>query len=78
MKYAIIQSGGKQYRCVEGAAVEVDRLPVDAGATLEQAFEVAVPPGPAGELVTHIVFTARTEPAGDEQRFEMTFLRPSR
>ena len=33
MKYAIIQSGGKQYRCVEGSAVEVDRLPVEAGAT---------------------------------------------
>ena len=33
MKYAIIQSGGKQYRCEEGATVEVDRLPVEAGAT---------------------------------------------
>jgi large subunit ribosomal protein L21 len=33
MKYAIIQSGGKQYRCVEGTAIEVDRLPGDAGAT---------------------------------------------
>ena len=32
MKYAIIRSGGKQYRCVEGAAIEVDRLPVEAGA----------------------------------------------
>jgi large subunit ribosomal protein L21 len=32
MKYAIIQSGGKQYRCEEGATVEVDRLPVEAGA----------------------------------------------
>ena len=33
MKYAIIRSGGKQYRCVEGAAIEVDCLPVEAGAT---------------------------------------------
>jgi large subunit ribosomal protein L21 len=33
MKYAIIRSGGEQYRCVEGAAIEVDRLPVEAGAT---------------------------------------------
>ncbi len=32
MKYAIIQSGGKQYRCEEGATLEVDRLPVEAGA----------------------------------------------
>ena len=33
MKYAIIRSGGKQYRCVEGGAIEVDRLPIEAGAT---------------------------------------------
>ena len=32
MKYAIVQSGGKQYRCEEGATLEVDRLPVEAGA----------------------------------------------
>jgi large subunit ribosomal protein L21 len=37
MKYAIIQSGGKQYRCEEGGTVEVDRLPLDAGA--EHAFQ---------------------------------------
>ncbi len=35
MKYAIVQSGGKQYRCEEGAILEVDRLPVEAGATHE-------------------------------------------
>ena len=32
MKYAIIQSGGKQYRCEEGGTVEVDRLPAEPGA----------------------------------------------
>lgn len=31
MKYAVIESGGKQYRAVEGATIEVDRLPVEAG-----------------------------------------------
>ncbi len=31
MRYAIVESGGKQYRAVEGRAIEVDRLPVDAG-----------------------------------------------
>ena len=31
MKYAIVESGGKQYRAVEGATLEVDRLPVAAG-----------------------------------------------
>jgi large subunit ribosomal protein L21 len=32
MKYAIIRSGGRQFRVEEGGAVEVDRLPVEAGA----------------------------------------------
>lgn len=35
MKYAIVESGGKQYRAVEGSTIEVDRLPVQAGETLE-------------------------------------------
>ena len=29
MKYAIVESGGKQYKAVEGATIEVDRLLVD-------------------------------------------------
>jgi len=31
MKYAIVESGGKQYKAVEGETIEVDRLPVEAG-----------------------------------------------
>ena len=31
MKYAIVESGGKQYRAVEGDFIEVDRLPVETG-----------------------------------------------
>ena len=31
MRYAIVESGGKQYKAVEGEPIEVDRLPVDAG-----------------------------------------------
>ena len=31
MKYAIIESGGKQYKAVEGGTIEVDRLPVETG-----------------------------------------------
>ncbi len=29
MKYAIIESGGKQYRVEEGSTIEVDHLPVE-------------------------------------------------
>jgi len=43
MKYAIIESGGKQYRAVEGGVLEVDRLPVETGASvkLEQTLLIA-------------------------------------
>ena len=31
MKYAIIESGGKQYRAVEGSTIEVDRMDAEIG-----------------------------------------------
>jgi len=31
MKYAIVESGGKQFKAVEGGLIEVDRLPAEAG-----------------------------------------------
>jgi len=31
MKYAIVESGGKQYRAVEGGFIEVDRLNIEVG-----------------------------------------------
>ncbi len=43
MKYAIVESGGKQYKAVEGGLLEVDRLPDEPGATvkLEQVLLLA-------------------------------------
>jgi large subunit ribosomal protein L21 len=43
MKFAIVESGGKQYRAVEGGTLEVDRLPVETGANikLEQVLLLA-------------------------------------
>ncbi len=40
MKYAILESGGKQYRAVEGETIELDRLPIPAGqeVTLDQVL----------------------------------------
>ena len=34
MKYAIVESGGKQYKAVEGESIAVDRLPVEPGEML--------------------------------------------
>ncbi len=35
MKYAIVQSGGKQYKAVEGATIDVDRLPLEVGKKMD-------------------------------------------
>jgi len=35
MKYAIVESGGKQYKAVEGGTIEVDLLQIEAGKTLK-------------------------------------------
>ena len=49
MKYVIVESGGKQFRAVEGGTIEVDRLPVESGARvkLEQVLLLA-----DGETIT--------------------------
>jgi|SRR5450756_116027 large subunit ribosomal protein L21 len=35
MKYAIVESGGKQFRAVEGNTIEVDRLAIEVGQPVE-------------------------------------------
>jgi large subunit ribosomal protein L21 len=35
MKYAIVESGGKQYRAVEGSTIEVDLLDVEVDASID-------------------------------------------
>jgi large subunit ribosomal protein L21 len=35
MKYVILESGGKQFRAIEGGTIEVDRLPLETGAMIK-------------------------------------------
>lgn len=35
MKYAIVEDGGKQYRAVEGATIDVDRFPAEEGEQID-------------------------------------------
>ncbi len=35
MKYAIVEDGGKQYKAVEGATIEVDYFPAEAGEAVD-------------------------------------------
>ncbi|MYD11353.1 MAG: 50S ribosomal protein L21 [Chloroflexi bacterium] len=48
--YAIVRSGGKQYRAEVGATIDVDRLPQAVGDSVELADVLLV----AGEADTHI------------------------
>ena len=43
MVYAIVESGGKQYRAVENSTIDVDRLPVESGQaiTLEKVLLIS-------------------------------------
>lgn len=45
MKYAIIESGGKQYRAVEGGTIEVDLLPIEIGSKLDLDIVLLVSDG---------------------------------
>ncbi len=35
MRYAIVESGGKQYKAIEGKTIDVDRLPQEAGTQID-------------------------------------------
>jgi len=45
MAYAVIQTGGKQYRVAEGDEIEVEKLDVEAGAKTEFAEVLLVADG---------------------------------
>ena len=59
MKYAIIESGGKQYKAVEGGIIEVDLLPVEAGQSVELEMVLLVADGEKVEVGTPVVAGAR-------------------
>jgi large subunit ribosomal protein L21 len=43
--YAVVETGGKQYRVTQGATLDVERLEGDAGATITLARVLAVSDG---------------------------------
>ncbi len=49
--YAVIETGGKQYRVAPGDVIEVEKLPGEAGAQIELTHVVALSPEP-GRLLT--------------------------
>ena len=70
--YAIVKTGGKQYRVKEGDKLRVERLPAEVGAKLEldqvllfgdgETIEVGVP------FVTGVVVEATVQSLGREKK----------
>ena len=71
MKYAIVESGGKQYKAVEGETIAVDRLPVEPGEEInlerilffadEDQFSVGTPLLSGMEALASVVENFRGE-----------------
>ncbi len=59
MKYAIIVSGGKQYKAVEGGTIEVDLLEVEAGQPVSLDQVLLLVEGDAVHVGTPTVATAK-------------------
>ncbi len=59
MKYAIVESGGKQYRAVEGGVIEVDRLAVEIGQPVELDQVLLVADGEQVHVGAPVVAGAR-------------------
>ncbi|OGO25019.1 MAG: 50S ribosomal protein L21 [Chloroflexi bacterium RBG_16_52_11] len=45
MKYAIVEDGGKQYKAVEGATIDVDRFPSEVGEEIDLEHVLLVADG---------------------------------
>lgn len=61
MDYAVVETGGKQYRVSEGDVIEVEKLPGSIGETVElrpvlmirQGEEIATDPGQLAQASIH-------------------------
>jgi polyferredoxin len=52
-------------------------LKLKAGETIQQEFEISVPPATLPESINHFQIESRAEPDGDIENFEMTFITPT-
>lgn len=65
MKYAIIESGGKQYKAVEGSTLDVDLMDVEVGTSVtldnvlllvdDEKYSVGSPAIKGAQIVTSVV-----------------------
>lgn len=65
--YAIVRSGGKQYRAEVGATIDVDRLPQDVGESVELADVLLVADEAGAKIGQPLVEGARVSATIVEQ-----------
>jgi len=61
MKYAIVEDGGKQYKAVEGATIEVDRFPAEEGDSIDLERVLLVADGEEVKVGTPFVVGAKVQ-----------------
>lgn len=61
MKYAIVEDGGKQYKAVEGATIDVDRFVADEGDQLDIERVLLVVDGDDVKVGTPLVAGAKVQ-----------------
>ncbi len=57
--YAIFEDGGKQYKAVEGATIEVDRFPAEEGDSIDLERVLLVADGDEVKVGTPVELTFR-------------------
>ena len=61
MKYAIVEDGGKQYKAVEGATIDVDRFVADEGDQLDMERVLLVVDGDDVKVGNPLVAGAKVQ-----------------
>ena len=61
MKYAIVESGGKQYKAVEGATIDVDKIDIEIGKKLDLKDVLLINDGKKVSVGTPLVKGAKVK-----------------
>jgi large subunit ribosomal protein L21 len=61
MKYAIVEDGGKQYKAVEGATIDVDHFPAESGEPVDLERVLLLADGETVAVGTPLVAGAKVQ-----------------
>ena len=82
MKYAIIETGGKQYRVTAGDEIYIEKLEVEAGATVTFDQVLAVVDGEDAKFGTPVLegatVTAKVEKNGKSKKIRVYKMKPKK